>query len=160
MSNRDRIGANNATIQECINKANTLPDASGGGSGGELVAAFSQASFHYMNGFATVPYNEGSQVFTMAGKEGPGISSFYGTVQPGDKYRVEVTRIEGYDYWQTFLFSVGDWGTLIEPATNANVLKHVTVRDDNTYEVTIPEGCLWFNVNFNNQGTCVIYKLN
>lgn len=31
MSNRERISANNATIQECINKANALPNASGGG---------------------------------------------------------------------------------------------------------------------------------
>ncbi len=31
MSNRERISANNATIQACIDKANALPNASGGG---------------------------------------------------------------------------------------------------------------------------------
>lgn len=31
MANLERIQANNANLQECIDKANTLPDANGGG---------------------------------------------------------------------------------------------------------------------------------
>lgn len=36
MTNTERIQANNAELQECIDKANALPDAGGGGGGGIL----------------------------------------------------------------------------------------------------------------------------
>lgn len=138
----------------------------GGGSGSsnnsELVGAYNSSTFTCMMNFATTPNSQGNTGYIMANKEGWDIGSFYSSqgVQPSDRYRVIFTRIDGYDYWQTFLFSVGDYSTLIEPATNENVLKHITIIDDNTYEVTIPEGCYWFNVNFYSQMPCYIYKLN
>lgn len=132
----------------------------GGGDNGELVAAYGSSIFTCMMYMTNLPDSYGSNSLSMADEEGNEIAGFYGDVRPGDKYRIVLTRIDGYDYWQTFVFSVGDYMTLIEPATNENVLKHTTVIDDNTYEITIPEGCYWFNVNFYNRIPCYIYKLN
>ena len=136
--------------------------SSGEESNSEIVGAFNSSVFTCMLNFASLPHSQGALTYTMANKEGWDIGSFYSAkgVQPGEKYKIVFARIPGYDYWQTFLFSVGDWATLVEPATNENVLKHITIIDDSTYEITIPEGCYWFNVNFYNQGFCYVYKLN
>ena len=127
---------------------------------GELVGGYDSSYFTCMLYFASHTFSQGDIVHSMATDEDYDIASFYGKVQPGDKYKIIFTRIDGYDYWQTFLFGVGDGFTLVEPATNENVLKHINIIDDNTYEITIPDGCYWFNVNFDNRMPCIIYKLN
>lgn len=132
----------------------------GKADGGEMMAALVQTSIMLMTGFANTPNYKGATTFSMANVEGWNFGCFYGKVTPGEKYKIVVTRIPGYDYWNTFLFSTGDWMTLSVPATNDNVLEHITVIDDNTYIVTIPEGCLWFNVNFIQEGVNAVYKLN
>ena len=135
--------------------------AEGGGSdSGEIVGAYNSSTFTCLLYMTNLPYEQGDTAHDMVSDEGHYISSFYGTVQPGDKYKIIFTRIDGYDYWQTFLFGVGNYVGLIEPATNENVLKHINIIDDNTYEITIPDGCYWFNVNFYNPMPCIIYKLN
>lgn len=134
----------------------------GGVENGELVGGYdsSFSDFTCLLYMASAPRQQGNNHHGMADFEGDDLASFYGNVQPGDKYKITFTRIDGYDYWQTFLFGVGNYSDLIEPATNENVLKHVNIIDDNTYEITIPYGCYWFNVNFDNRMPCYIYKLN
>ena len=70
----------------------------GGGDSGEIVAAFDASKFDCIQYMATAPKLQGDTHHGMAEFEDYFIACFSSNVQPGNKYKITFTRIDGYDY--------------------------------------------------------------
>lgn len=170
MSNRERISANNASIQACIDKANALPNAAGAVEKKTNVTSEfplniypGDSSMGTLNYAYCPPTSEGGTTFTMMEINSFGFVAAWKSsgLVPGDVY--DVYCVPFVELWQTVLFANPDYSTLWMAATNENVGRYAQwFADEGRLRVTIPEGFnghLCINVKWTGGG-CAIYKVN
>ncbi len=169
MSNRERISANNASIQACIDKANALPNAAGAVEKKMNVTYDFSLGIYGGDGSGNLlygycpPTSEGGTTFGMIELNSQGDVAAYkaGDLVAGEVY--DIYCIPYGELWQTVLFANPDYSTLWMAATNENVGRYAQYfADEGRLRVTIPEGFsghLFINVRWT-EGGCAIYMVN